>query len=197
MDYLSYIKGYRYELHCIAKAHKTLHCIVQTIVHKDICIEWNRNRKEENKYSDTVCSELIMRYEPPDSRNRWDSPLFCLKPEDEIPFHEIKDALFSRKAPPPNQSTMITPLSSVNFLYELDRITQDLVLALLDAQKTACIGDQLALPDTSEKVLLLRFFSMPELRKLKKQFLTYTKMHPIEDTSKVGNMFVHYLNNSR
>ena len=138
-----------------------------------------------------------MRFEPPDSRNRWDSPLFSIKPEDAVPFQEIDDALFSRKAPPPNQSTMNTPLSSVNFLYELDRITQELIVALLEAQKTACIGDQLTMPHASEKVLLLSLFNMAHLRKLKKQFLTYTKMHPVEDTSKIGNMFVQYINSNR
>ena len=196
LDSLNYIKGYRYELHCIVKSHKTLHCIFQTIVHEDKCAEWNTMRSG-NKYSDESCRELMMRFEPPNSQNRWDSPLFSLKPEDKIPFQEIDATLFARKAPPPNQSTMSTPLSSVNFLYELDRITQELIIALLEAQKTSFVGDEITLPNSSEKILLLKFFTMAELRKLKKQFLTYTKMHPIEDTSKIGNMFVQYLNNSR
>ena len=197
LDSLNYIKGYRYELHCVVKAHKTLHCVVQSIVHKDKCLEWNMRRTNENKYANDICKELIMRFEPPDSQNRWDAPLFSIRPEDEIPFEEINDALFCRKAPPPNQSTMSTPLSSVNFLYELDKVTQELIIAVLEAQKTACIGEQLTVPNASEKILFLKLFNMAELRKLKKQFLTYTKMHPIEDTNKIGNMFVQYINSSR
>lgn len=48
---------------------------------------------------------LILRFEAPDSRNRWDSPLFTIQIEDALPFEAICDALFKRKAPPPNQST--------------------------------------------------------------------------------------------
>ena len=194
---MNYIKGYRYELHCVVKSQKTLHCILQTIVHEEQCIEWNNKRGDTNNYTDEICRELIMRFEPPDSRNRWDSPLFSVKPENDIPFEELETALFARKAPPPNQSTMNTPLSAVNFLYELDRITQEVVMSLLDAQKTACVGDTIKIPNAKEGIVLLKTFNMAELRKLKKQFLTYTKMHPIEDTTKIGNMFVQYINSSR
>ena len=49
---------------------------------------------------------LVMRFEAPESRNRWDSPLFTILPEDELPFEAICDAIFHRKAPPPNMSTV-------------------------------------------------------------------------------------------
>lgn len=105
---------------------------------------------------------LILRFEAPDSRNRWDSPLFTIQKEDSLPFEAICDALFKRKAPPPNQSTKSVrtllilwlcscimyfwneyqnfkflvlflfviqqPLSSTNFLYELDKVTQDVLM---------------------------------------------------------------------
>lgn len=48
---------------------------------------------------------LVLRFEAPDSRNRWDSPLFTILKDDTLPFEEISDAVFKRKAPPPNQST--------------------------------------------------------------------------------------------
>ncbi len=196
LDSLNYIKGYRYELHCVVKSHKTLQCIIQSAIHQDKCIEWNTNRSIANKYSDDVCKELIMRFEPPDSRNRWDSPLFTVFPEDDLPFQEIYDALFGRKAPPPNQATMNTPLSSTNFLFELDRITQEIITGILEGQKTSFVGDTIHVGNCTEKVNLIKLFNMAELRRLKRQFLTYTKMHPIEDTKKIGNMFVQYINNS-
>lgn len=46
-----------------------------------------------------------MRYEVPDSRNRWDSPLILIQAEDNLPKEKISGALFDRKPPPPNQST--------------------------------------------------------------------------------------------
>jgi len=59
---------------------------------------------------------LITRFEEPDSRNRWDSPLFTLLPDDNIEdfAQNIVDALILRKAPPPNLSTI-----SVNIIYQL------------------------------------------------------------------------------
>lgn len=48
---------------------------------------------------------LVLRFEAPDSRNRWDSPLFTILKDDTLPYEAISDALFKRKAPPPNQST--------------------------------------------------------------------------------------------
>lgn len=48
---------------------------------------------------------LVLRFEAPDSRNRWDSPLFTILKDDSLPHEAVSDALFKRKAPPPNQST--------------------------------------------------------------------------------------------
>lgn len=49
--------------------------------------------------------ELMMRFEEPNSSQRWDSPLFVMHPEDELPYDQISNALFNRKPPPPNMAT--------------------------------------------------------------------------------------------
>lgn len=106
------------------------------------------------------CDELVLRFEAPDSRNRWDSPLFAILKDDALPFEAISDAILKRKAPAPNQSTQSVrefgcrvivhfkcpgvflscrfphfslqqPLSSTNFMYELDKITQDVLMVCL------------------------------------------------------------------
>lgn len=46
-----------------------------------------------------------MRYEAPESRNRWDSPLIVVQADDDLPNERLACALFDRKPPPPNQST--------------------------------------------------------------------------------------------
>lgn len=194
LDSLNYIKGYRYELYCVAKAHKTTHCIVHCDTSKEICSGWNKTR--EKRYSDELLDALIMRFEPPESRNRWDSPLFVIQVDDDLPFDSIYDALVNRVPPPPNQATQPQPLSATNFLYELDKITQEIVTALINSQRTFVPGDHITVPGTSEKVILNRTAHMAELRKIRRQFITYTKMHPVEDTKKIANMFVQYLNSS-
>lgn len=58
---------------------------------------------------------------------RWDSPLITIQLSDELPGEKIKDALFNRQAPPPNQSTQNIPLCSSTYLSDLDKITKDVI----------------------------------------------------------------------
>ena len=49
-----------------------------------------------------------MRFEEPDARAKWDSPLFVVVPEDTgLPENEIWDAVILKKAKPPNLSTVV------------------------------------------------------------------------------------------
>jgi len=48
----------------------------------------------------------MMRFEAPDSRNRWDSPVFTVHPADSLPFDQVHQVLYHRQAPPPNLSTL-------------------------------------------------------------------------------------------
>lgn len=45
-------------------------------------------------------------------------------------------------------------------------------------------------------VQLNRSVNMAELRKLRRQFISYTKMHPTQNPAQLSNMFVQYLNKS-
>ncbi|XP_064422143.1 protein KTI12 homolog isoform X1 [Latimeria chalumnae] len=196
LDSLNYIKGYRYELFCLIKHAQTPHCLIHCLTAAEVSSLWNTNREAEQQYTQDIFDALVMRFEAPDSQNRWDSPLFTVQKEDTLPFETICDAIFHRKAPPPNQSTQSQPLSSTNFLYELDKVTQDVLTAVLSAQKTSIPGDLITVPGAQEKIELTRNLNMAELRKLRRQFISYTKMHPTENISQIANMFVQYLNKS-
>lgn len=69
-----------------------------------LMLQWNRNR-----WHMFVCC----RYEAPDSRNRWDSPLIAMQPDDPLPSQALSDALYQRKAPPPNMSTQSVSPNSI------------------------------------------------------------------------------------
>ncbi|KAG7280038.1 hypothetical protein CRUP_030494 [Coryphaenoides rupestris] len=118
VDSLNYIKGYRYELFCLIKHAQTPHCLVYCLTSAEVSSAWNSSREPEDQYTQAM--------------NRWDSPLFTIQQEDTLPFEGISDAVFKRKAPPPNQSTLSQPLSSTNFLYELDKVTQDVLMVGFD-----------------------------------------------------------------
>ena len=72
LDSLNYIKGFRYELHCISKASGEKHGILWVLNRLSVVQQWNKN------YSSKLLQELISRFEPPDDRNRWDKPLFTV-----------------------------------------------------------------------------------------------------------------------
>ena len=72
LDSMNYIKGFRYELHCISKASGEKHGILWVLNRLQVVQEWNTS------YSPELLRELISRFEPPDERNRWDKPLFTI-----------------------------------------------------------------------------------------------------------------------
>ena len=82
LDSTNYIKGYRYELYCICKAATGSYCVVWCLNDVSTVKEWNSHRRNalsnpnSGFYSDDILDALILRYEPPDERNRWDRPLY-------------------------------------------------------------------------------------------------------------------------
>lgn len=194
LDSANYIKGFRYELYCLSKSVKTTHCVIHTDTAVDTCWQWNSQRPQEEQYSKEIFDGLVQRFEAPDSRNRWDSPLFTVHRDEELPLEAVQEALRGRKAPPPNLATQCQPLASPNFLYDLDRVTSETIKAILKEQYTCAEGDELAVPGCSEKVVLHHKFGAGELTRLRRQFLVYTKSHPVDDVAKIPNLFVHYLN---
>lgn len=46
-------------------------------------------------------------------------------------------------------------IENTNFVHELDRITQAVISAILEAQNTAIVGDPITVPETKSKVCSL------------------------------------------
>mmetsp|Transcript_18981 Transcript_18981/g.28433 ORF Transcript_18981/g.28433 Transcript_18981/m.28433 type:complete len:492 (+) Transcript_18981:105-1580(+) len=94
LDSMNYIKGFRYELHCISKAAGEKHGVVWLLCGEDVAKSWNKQRRKDKDgnantsasgssddrkdyfYTEEMMDELMRRYEPPDQRNRWDRPLY-------------------------------------------------------------------------------------------------------------------------
>ncbi|KAI8715463.1 hypothetical protein NCS52_01054100 [Fusarium sp. LHS14.1] len=123
LDGLNYIKGWRYQLHCEAKAVRTPSCILQIGcgVDRAKAVNEERLRRREatgNKTADETetattgspdvdtaepyepsnWDNLVFRYEEPNPMTRWDSPLFTLIWEDDEPqtakvFSDMWDAI--------------------------------------------------------------------------------------------------------
>ncbi|XP_043260384.1 protein KTI12 homolog isoform X1 [Colletes gigas] len=192
IDGSNYIKGYRYEIYCMTKLYKTPQCTV----HCDIPVEhawlWNERRPECEQYNREIFDALVMRYETPNSKDRWDSPLFTISAEDELKFDEIYGSLYKVKAPKPNLSTQCPPLASTNYLYELNSVTQEVVNAILSAKKLG-IENEIKILDYN--LTVQNSCTEGQLMRLRRQFLTYSKMQQIE-VNQIAALFVQYLNKS-
>ncbi|WCJ22130.1 hypothetical protein M5689_004231 [Euphorbia peplus] len=218
VDSLNSIKGYRYELWCLARAAGIRYCVVFCDVEETECQNWNKERREkgEDTYEDTIFEDLVRRFERPDRRNRWDSPLFELWPfKDGIQKSSsaILEAVLylTKKADSksrdvkilqPTIATQNTRFSDANSLYELDRATQEVINIIVEAQAQAIggplngisIGQDLPTLDTSRSV------GLPELRRLRRTFMKLTGQTslsgrpPPSDSESAKRMFVDYLN---
>ena len=77
-DSLNYIKGFRYELHCLARTLRTPHCTVWVQCDDAIRKARQEERQVVDAYPDQVFEDLRLRFEAPNEKNRWDSPLFLV-----------------------------------------------------------------------------------------------------------------------
>ncbi|CAG7989007.1 unnamed protein product [Penicillium salamii] len=115
LDGMNYIKGWRYQLWCEAKAAQTTCCVVHVGTPVDRCVANNeaRLRRDADKddstpqtsentdtldteeaYPSELLNNLIFRYEEPSTHSRWDKPLFTVPYDDpEPPVSDIFEAL--------------------------------------------------------------------------------------------------------
>ncbi|KAI8913487.1 chromatin associated protein KTI12 [Gorgonomyces haynaldii] len=194
-DSLNYIKGFRYQLYCIARALATPTATLYVGQEHKLSLERNKSLQ---RYDDQIIDNLCTRFEEPDGRNRWDAPLFIVIQQDpqisqQFLGSELIDQLLLKKAPKPNLSTQVKPIQETNYLHELDKITSEITDTLIQCQKDQMSG-YVVVPHTVEKAMLpSRTIPLQEFRKLKRQYVQMNKMHQ-QDLKVIGDGFVKYLN---
>lgn len=193
-DSMNYIKGFRYELYCVARAQRTTHCVVYCNVDYETISHWNRSRKIWK--NEQLLRELTMRVEVPNEKARWDHPLFRLGPSDETPLTEIQNALLNpTHKPKPNLSTLPLLLSDTTLLYELDKTTNAIISELMAQKSILMPGDLMSIADTDERLRMPgTYVTMPELRKLRSQYVRVAQMHPPSTKTEIAKQFVLFLN---
>ncbi|KAI9734580.1 MAG: hypothetical protein M1834_002181 [Cirrosporium novae-zelandiae] len=206
-DGMNYIKGWRYQAWCEAKAAGTSCCVIHVGTSIDTCRANNKQLLSETDkdggYPDDVFEELIMRYEEPNGMNRWDSPLFTVLYDDrEPPFEKIWEALMGKEgkgvAIRQHQATVLKPAASEDYLYILDRTTSDITSQILAYQNDHPSegGSQISFLDVKEAVELpANVVTLPQLQRLRRQFIQLNRGTPI-GKKMIGETFVGFLNTS-
>ncbi|TGZ85251.1 chromatin associated protein KTI12, partial [Ascodesmis nigricans] len=207
VDGLNYIKGFRYQLFCEAKSCGTHHCVVHVAAPKEKCVEWNEKRRERNEYvgkddeepyDPEILDNLIFRYEEPNPMARWDSPCYVVPWFDEkiLQLEEMYKTLFETKtAVKVNKSTAPKPVIEGDYLYELDKVTQDVVGLIMEHQRNSGGGGGTVPVKDCEVTLELpdRQLSLPQLQRLRRQFIQLNRTHQIA-RKRIRELFVEYIN---
>jgi protein KTI12 len=220
LDGANYIKGWRYQLYCEAKAVRTTHAVVHigTPVDRARSINEQRLAARDQASEDDVSEEgkpyerenwenLVFRYEEPNAMARWDSPLFTVPWDDAKPSCDAlwdavigSDAEGGKKLVRPNQATVLKKVSGEDYLYELDRYTQTILNRILDWTKDhpGEGGGEVIVGEDNEGLVVelpANPVGLPALQRLRRQFISLNRQSAVPVKSIRGS-FVGYLNDS-
>ncbi|XP_017468790.1 PREDICTED: protein KTI12 homolog [Rhagoletis zephyria] len=137
-------------------------------------------------YTREIFDALYMRYEEPHGNCRWNSPLFVVFDNDAFILEAIYGALYESKAKEAKKKIKKPPLSATNYLFELDKLTQQIIADALAARK---IGNTGPVPAAVNAI---------QLNRLRRQFLNYSKLHHATTNTldQVPQLFVQFLNSN-
>lgn len=223
LDGANYIKGWRYQLYCEAKAVRTTHCIVHVGTGIEKAREINEERlakqqleegingkadvikcdEKEFPYEKLCWENLVFRYEEPNVFSRWDRPLFTILWEDEEPPAEaIWEALIGSdktalKIVRPNAATVVRPVNGEDYLHALDQTTQAVLNSLFSWIKDHAgeVGGEVNVGENLFVILPTKPVGLPMLQRLKRQYINLNRTNTVP-RSRILEGFVGYLNDS-
>lgn len=188
LDWLNYIKGYRYELFCLARNVQT----TVTIVYCEIAVEEAAPR---TSHPEALFRDLASRLEVPNPKNRWDSPLFTLRAGEPTPLEDIEKAALEGKLPRPPVATKHSEPLQGDYLYQLDQCTQTVAEDVLQAQETFDVGTEVQLQRSQATYTVTRKVTALELKRARAQFIKMCRLRPCAVTA-IAASFADYIQNS-
>ncbi|KAH3678572.1 hypothetical protein WICMUC_001381 [Wickerhamomyces mucosus] len=201
LDSPAYIKGFRYQLHCEAKNLGTSICIVYIISSKDQCLKFNSKRLSNDQWDETLLKQLCMRFEEPDGNSRWDSPLIPIAFDDEnfqinnidnlnSSFNKIWDSIINSKLKKSNIVTLLKPATQTNYLNELDKLTQSVLIKINESINLNIMGRIKIEDDLFFEIN--ENYSIAKLQRIRRSFINLNKLRSL-DIDRIIPLFVEYL----
>lgn len=197
VDSGNYVKGFRYELYCLAKELRSRYAIVEIITGRENVFKHNEWKEDPaQRYSNEILNALLNRYEEPNSNHRWDSPHIPYYNSSNGPsnsgyLEKIEAALFTAPAMKPNIATESKPVADSDYLFKLDQQTSEIVKKILSAQTESLI--EINVPSIGVTFSLPRRTSLAELNKLRRQFISLTKLRPPIEDKEVQKSFISFV----
>lgn len=129
--------------------------------------------------------------------SRWDSPLFVVPFIDDTPDLEgIWNAMVGKNVVvKANQATVLKPAAESDYLYELDKVTQEVVTLIMDNQRASGGGGgTLPVPESSVPLELPpKDLTLPQLQRIRRQFITLNRKHTLSKR-RIRELFVEHVN---
>lgn len=166
-DGMNFIKGYRYELFCVAREFKARWVVAYCEATAEEAFERSIGRYKKAD----MLELLIERMEVPDeNKNEWDKPIFRVKdPNDMDIVKKITEAAQSDKNRLiPKSATSYSAVSTTTSQINYDQIAQNFCNELLEIQQTAKVPSDIDI--CGIKFHLKKKFTSQQLRKAKREF---------------------------
>ncbi|CDW53296.1 KTI12 domain containing protein [Trichuris trichiura] len=197
VDSTNYLQSFRYELCCLAKECKVGFLIVRCAANTDTIFE--RNRHSTNGgfiFDEAALRGAIERYEEPKERSKWDLH-FLYDADDANSLPELCNRIALGKPLKSNKSTQSVPPTEASFFPELDRITKMVMETMLNAVNDGVHpGDRVPIGDSSYSVVLPEHVTAQSLTSVRRQFVNYVRLNPVEHASDLMGLFVEFVNHS-
>ncbi|KAI6141576.1 chromatin associated protein KTI12 [Pisolithus thermaeus] len=177
VDSLDYIKGFRYQMYCVAREIKVPVCAVYVLATPDLCKQWNSERTDGKAYAPETLANLLQRYEELSSMD--------------VPADDFRRTITEGVVKPPNTGTQAVANAPTDALRTLEHTAASIVSALVSEQtNSGSLGGTTTITLSSTlKVRITpppRDMALSELQRLKRQFATLHKKAIMLGTTEKG-----------
>ena len=179
-DGMNFIKGYRYELYCLAREAGLAWCVAFCDVDDETAFA-----RSESKYPQKDrLRKLIGRMERPMESTKFDKPLFVVKdPNDpEIIEKIVKQALSKSNVLKPKKATN-SCAETAHLNDKVDQQINDFCAELQKLQNQFPIGSKITIGDAT--ITLKRKYNSGQLARAKRQFATRAKFLSSDNITQV------------
>lgn len=185
-DGMNFIKGFRYELFCLARQEHLRFCCAYCEVDPNIARERSRSRYPEKNLED-----LIGRMEKPSEKNKFDKPLFIVTDaNDQETLHNIVACVLSKNSQlAPKKATAKVMGSSATLNDKIDHVINDFCTQFLEVQNQIPLGSNMNI--CGADLILKKKLNAGQLKRARREFADRAKT--ITDTSNIAQLFADSL----
>ena len=109
-------------------------------------------------------------------------------------FSKMDEYFGGAVAAPPNSSTIATQRANADLLYELDRVSQQIIQVIVAHQTEGMVeGTPLKFVEYDRALTLNRHTGLAELQRYRRQYVKINGQHPPTSSKAIGTSFIDFL----